>query len=335
MSPADSPRLPHVPTGTLLAGRLRLVVLALAAVGVGLVFPFPVEGRLWGHVFDLAHAPTFFCTFVAIAGLLDPSSIGLSGRFATAFPMTVGRTVAGAALLTLLGVMGEILQFFAGRSPSLKDVASNSAGLLAAFVWISGSRSPGIKRRGAGFIAILCIAAASFTPLMNVRDCVAQLRQMPLLASFERPLELGSWKTRHAGMSRSAEWSTDGEYSLKVDLRPARYPSVSFFWPAADWQAYQTFAVDFRNPSAEAVTLTIKVQDRQHGLNDKAGRSDRFNRDVVLAPGEVRSVAIAISQIQQGPENRSMQMDQISLVEFFVSGLKEPTTFFVDNLRLE
>jgi hypothetical protein len=334
MSPADSLRPPPATTGTLLAGRLRLAVLALAVVGVGLVFPFPVEGRLWGHIFNLAHAPTFFCTFLAIVGLLDPSSIGLSNRFATVLPMTVGRTAAGVALLTVLGVVGEFLQFFVGRSPSLKDVAANLAGLLAAFVWVSGRRSSVVKRRFSGFIAVLVLAAVSSTPLMNVRDCVAQLRQMPLLASFERPLELGSWKTRDAKMSRSTEWFTDGEYSLKVELRPARYPSVSFVWPTADWQGYQTFAADFRNPSEEAVTLTIKIQDRQHSWSDN-GRLDRFNHDVVLAPGETRSESIAIKAIRQAPENRSMEMDQISLVEIFVSGLKGRTTFFVDNLRLE
>jgi hypothetical protein len=334
MSHADSPRLSPVTIGTLLARRLRLAVLALLVVGIGLVFPFPVEGRLWGHIFNLAHAPTFFCTFLAIVGLLDPSAIGLSKRFATALPMTIRRTAAVVAVLTVLGVVGEFLQFFAGRSPSLKDVASNSAGLLAAFVWVSGVTSSGMRRIFSGFMAILFIASASFTPLMNVWDCFEQLRQMPQLASFERSLELGSWKTRDAEMTWSTEWSTHGERSLQADLQPARYPSVSFFWPTADWQGYQTFAVDVRNPTDASLRLTIKVQDRQHGLNDQ-GRLDRFNRDVVLAPGEVRSVAIAISEIRQAPENRSMQMNQISLVEFYASGLKEPTTFFVDNLRLE
>ncbi|MCP4172168.1 MAG: hypothetical protein GY758_15500 [Fuerstiella sp.] len=334
MSHSDTPRQSFLTVGSLLAGRLRLAVLVLAVVAIALVFPFPVEGRLWGHIFNLAHAPTFFCMFLIIVGLLDPSAIGPSNRIATVLPMTVARTAAVASLLMVLGIVAEVLQAFAGRSPSLKDVAANSAGLLAAFVWISGTGSSVLKRGLSVLIVILVLAATSFTPLMNIRDCVDQLRLMPQLASFERPLELGSWKVRNATMTRSTEWSTDGEHSLKVQLQAARYPSLSFFWPAADWQGYQMFAVDFRNPADTPLTLTVKVQDRQHGLSSM-GRSDRFSRNVVLASGEVRTVAIAVSDIRQAPKNRSMQMDQISLVEVFASGLKERAGFFVDNLRLE
>ena len=160
MSHPDSPRLPAATAGSLLLSRSRLGVLALAIVGIGLLFPFPVEGRFWGHVFNLAHAPTFFCTFLMVVGLLDPSAIGLSQRFATVLPMTTGRTVGVAAVLTGLGVLGECLQFFVGRSPSLKDVAANSAGLLAAFVWVSGRRSAVMPRHSSGLIAILVLAAA-------------------------------------------------------------------------------------------------------------------------------------------------------------------------------
>ncbi|MEO1979949.1 MAG: hypothetical protein ABGZ24_05485 [Fuerstiella sp.] len=334
MSHPDSPRLPAASTGSLLASRLRLAVLALAAVGIGLIFPFPVEGRLWGNIFNLAHAPAFFCTLLTIVGLLDPSAVGLPKRLATVIPMTVGRTAVVAILLTVLGLVGEFLQYFAGRNPSLKDVAANSAGLLAAFVWVSGRKATGVKRLLAGLIVVLIIAVASSGPLMNVWDCVQQLRQMPLLASFERPLELGSWKAQNATMTPSTEWSTHGERSLQVDLQPSRYPGVSFFWPNADWQGYQTFAVDFRNPTDRSLTLIIKVQDREHKLRGKDSK-DRFRRNVTLEPGEVRNVLIVIAEIRQAPENRSMQMDHISLVQIFTSNLKDRTTFFVDNLRLE
>ena len=334
MSHPDSPRLPTPVTGNLLAKRLRLAVIALAAVGIGLVVPFPVEGRLWANIFNLAHAPAFFCTLLAMVGLLDPTAVGLPGRLGAVVSMTIGRTAGVAVLLTAFGLIGEFVQYFVGRNPSLKDVAANSTGLLAAFVWVSGRRWTGVKRLVPVLISILIMAVASFSPLMNAWDCVEQWRQMPLLASFERPRELGSWTTRNATIRPSTDWSTHGERSLQVDLYPAEYPAASFIWPNADWQRYQTFAVDFRNPSDIPLPLTIKVQDRDHALSDR-DRSDRFTRDVVLAPGEIRSVAIAISQIRQAPATRDMRMDQISLVQVFTSNLKDPITFFMDNLRLE
>lgn len=334
MSHPDSPRLPNPKAGTLLAKRLRLSVLALAVVGVGLVFPFPVEGRLWGNVFNLAHAPAFFCTMLAIVGLLDPTVVGLPGRLGTVVPMTIGRTAGVAVLLTALGLIAEFVQYFVGRNPGLKDVAANSAGLLAAFIWVSGRRWTGVKRLVPVLISVLVMAAASFSPFMHAWDCVEQLRQMPLLASFERPRELGSWTTRDATIRPSTEWSTHGERSLRVDLSPAKYPAASFIWPNADWQQYKTFAIDFRNPTDIPLSLTIKVQDRNHVLSDR-GRSDRFSRDVVLAPGEIRNIEIAISEIRQAPATRNMRMDEISLVQVFTSNLKDPMTFFMDNLRLE
>ena len=337
MSQPDSPRPLTGATGSLLAARLRLAVLALAAVGIALLFPFPVMGRLWGNIFDIAHAPTFFCTFLAIVGLMDPSAIGLPKRLATIFPMTVGRTAVVAVMLTVLGTIGEILQYFASRKPSLQDVAANSAGLLAAFVWVNGRRSTGAKRLMHVTIVVLIMAVASFSPFMNAWDCVRQLRQMPLLASFERPLELGSWTAEDAEMTQSTEWSTNGKRSLRVDLQPAEFPGVAFVWPNADLRRYQTFAVDFRNPTDVPLPLSIEVQDRGQALSgrDSSDRSDCFYRDIVLAPGEALSVAIAISQIRQAPATRDMRMDQISLVQVFTSNLKDPITFFMDNLRLE
>ncbi|MCP4786534.1 MAG: hypothetical protein GY903_05015 [Fuerstiella sp.] len=334
MSHPDSPRLPVPAAGTLLAKRTRLAVSTLAVVGISLVFPFPVEGRLWGHIFNLAHAPAFFCTLLAIVGLLDPSAVGLPKRFATVIPMSISRTAAVAALLAVLGLIAEFLQYFAGRNPNLKDVAANSGGLLAAFVWVSGQKTAGVKRYVAGLFTVLIIAVASFTPLMNVSECVRQLHQMPLLASFERPLELGSWRAQNATMTRSPAWSTHGKRSLQVDLQPAQYPGVSLFWPNADWQGYQSFAIDLHNPADRPLPLIIKIQDREHELSGRDPR-DRFRRHVLLEPGQVRNIRIAISEIRQAPENRSMRMDQISLVQVFTSNLKVPTTYFVDNLRLE
>ena len=59
----------------------RLLILVIGGLGLltGLVFPFPMNGRYWNTVFDLAHAPAFFLIFLLVAGFLAPASIGFSG----------------------------------------------------------------------------------------------------------------------------------------------------------------------------------------------------------------------------------------------------------------
>ena len=97
-----------------LARRLLLAASVVVVVALGLVLPIPLDGRLWGNLFDLAHAPVFCAMLLGVVGAFDPQSIGLPNRLSTVVAMTRLRVLRIAAVLMVVGGVGEFLQKFAG-----------------------------------------------------------------------------------------------------------------------------------------------------------------------------------------------------------------------------
>jgi len=310
-----------------------LAVALLCAVLFGLVFPFSFEGRLSGEVFDLAHAPVFAAALLCLVGFFDPRAIGLSERFATILPMSLRRVAIITVLLTLLGMTGEYLQKFAGRSPSWGDIIANSIGLAAALAWITSRLVTGLHRRWLALAAVGLLVIVSIRPLTEAWDCIQQIRSFPLLASFERSRELGSWATYKSNIERSTEWASDGEYSLKAHLPAGRYPGFAMVWFNHDWSDYDALQLDLMNPNAEPLPVVIKLFDEHH---TKSGfdHHDRFHKDVLLPPGESMAVRIALADVESAPEKRTMKMKRIWAIEIFSPDVREKRELFVDHVRL-
>lgn len=314
--------------------RLLLAVITACFVGCALVFPFPVDGRLWGEVFDLAHAPVFFLSLVTIVAFFDPPAVGLSDRFAVIFRMTIPWVLTAAGLISVVGIAGEFAQGYVGRMPAWSDVAANTMGLLSAVCWIVSRRAFGPWRDAWILGAVGLLAAASWSPILGISDCIAQLRSFPAFASFERPKETGNWATHNSTMKRTTDWATFGRYALEVELQPGRYPAVSMTWPPHDWTGYNALVLDLRNPDDRMLSLTLKIFDRKHALS-KFKRSDRFSLKIELNPDSTSTVRVDLKTVRSAPRTRSMDMDQIVLIEMFATDLKQPQRFQIDNIRLE
>ena len=111
MTTFESPAITTVPHARVrtLRGRKWMLVLVGASTLLGLVYPFPLMGRLWSQIFDLAHAPVFFLLLTACAGLVDPLSIGLSPRFVQLRKLAEREIMLMAVGCLLLGCAGEFL----------------------------------------------------------------------------------------------------------------------------------------------------------------------------------------------------------------------------------
>jgi VanZ family protein len=314
--------------------RFLLALLPLPVVLTALLFPFPLHGRIWNEVFNLAHAPAFFSLVLAIAGILHPAAIGLPQRFGCIVTMTGFRIACVAGVSLGLGLAGEWLQAFVNRSPSWQDAAANAAGVAAATLWITGCLRGKRFQAAGGLLAAVILLAVSANPLLEIHDSVLQKSEFPLIASFERNRELNTWHTRHSHISADTSWSTDGQRSLKVSLHRAAYPGIRLKWPPEDWSPYRTLQIDVRNPGTEPIDLLVKVADRLHtqtGFQD----DDRFEWPVVLNPSETTTVRIDLLQVKAAAASRTMQMDQIALFEIFALRSSGSNEFQVDNIRLE
>ncbi|MEZ6127175.1 MAG: hypothetical protein R3C59_00670 [Planctomycetaceae bacterium] len=317
----------------LVVGRLMLVAGLLATIGFGLVFPFPWEGRLSGELFDLAHAPVFCMALIGLIGFLDPPAAGLPDRLPVILKMTFWRVAALTALLMSVGLVGEYLQKFSGRSPSWSDVAANSAGLLAGLFWVASRAVHGIARHLlAGMVALLLVSV-SLNSVANVRECIRQTQSFPLLASFERPRELGAWVARRASFTQSTAWSSDGQSSLLVQLKPGQVSGVAMVWLPRDWSNLKTLRMELHNPDDQPLTVFIKLFDYQHTQNGY-DHHDRFHVEVTVAAGETHAVAIDLNDVRSAPADRDMDMQQIWAIEIFAWNLSTAHSFHVDDLRL-
>ena len=175
---------------TTLIRRLLLVAGLLVVVSGTLVFPFPMKGRLWANLFDLAHAPVFFVALLCFVGMFDPSAVGMPAKYKTVVPMTFRRVLLVAGVLMTVGILCEYLQKFAARSPSFGDVLANSSGILAAVFWIWSRRLQGVVRNLVVLAAMSVLIAVSVPTVFQLWDCAQQIRSFPVIGSFERPLEL-------------------------------------------------------------------------------------------------------------------------------------------------
>ena len=320
---------------TVLVRRIAIAIGLLGCVAIGLVFPFPVEGRLWGEIFNLAHAPVFCGTLLLIVGLCDPSAVGFSNRYQILLSMTCKRAVAVAVGLIAAGIGAEVIQKLVGRSASLGDVAANSAGLLAGLCWVLRCRSQPIAvGRKYVLAGLMTLTLVSVPSVLEIWDCVLQIRSFPVLASFERAREFRNWDTHGAEVEQSNQWATAGKSCAKLRLLHGDYPGMLMTWFERDWSNYSSVHLDLKNTEEFDLQIVFKVYDRQH-VDHNFADDDRFHEAVRVPAGQEISLTIPLEKIQNSPANRQMDLTNIGGIDLFAVHLSKPAVLLVDGLLLE
>jgi len=315
----------------------RLVLVALLGVGLAvvLVYPFSMNSRVWSELFNLAHAPSFFAAFLLLAGILDPSCIGLPDSWHRLCVLGTSRLILLAGALAIIGIICELLQGLVGRSPGVGDVLANGCGLLAALFWcLSRSTKRRVVQTRLTLIAAGLLLLPSWSPFAELYDCFLQQRAFPILASFERPREIHTWLARQATIERTTEWSSHGAASMKVHGRSgAVYPGANFQWPIMDWRGFETLEFDLLNPSEKPLRLEINVWDVAHASSGYAP-ADRFHTSIVLIPGEPTAVQIQLAEVRDAPHTRHMDLSRICSLNLFTVRPEVEVVFLVDHIRL-
>lgn len=320
---------------SVLIRRLSIGIGVLACVAICLVFPFPTEGRLWGELFDMAHAPVFCGSLLLMVGLCDPSAIGFSTRHLVLLPMTTTRVMGVATALIAAGAVAEVLQKLVGRSASLADIAANAIGLVAGICWVLRCRSQPIQSgRKYALAGIMLLFFVSVSPLLEAWDCVLQIRSFPMLASFERSREFRNWNSHAAVLSQSSEWATDGTHCARLELREGNYPGMLMIWFERDWSNHSRLHLDLKNPGDFDLQIVLKLHDFRH-LNNDFADDDRFHKVTIVPAGQVVSLEIPLSDVRNAPAARQMDIDQMWTLDLFAIQLQNPAVLLVDGLRLD
>ncbi|MBL8813583.1 MAG: hypothetical protein JNM43_25685 [Planctomycetaceae bacterium] len=316
------------------SSRLRAIGFLLLGLMLLLVFPFPFHGRLWRALFDLAHGPVFFLTVLLCVFALDPGKLGFRNRSAL-IPLTIPRFVVLAAGLFFVGVFGELGQALVRRHPSIQDAVANAAGVFAGVLICGAAALRQLWRRLVLYVCgVAILVVPEIGPLRELREHFQQQSQFPLIASFERPEELGAWEPHGATAVRSDDWSTDGRYSLRVrSLNGQIYPGASMVYFPGDWTKFRTVEFSIRNRAEQPMLLGVRIIDRLH---EERGYipDDRFHVDVPLAPGEIRALRWTLEQVKNAPRTRKTNLDDLTQINVFSVEPQDNVDFEIDEIRL-
>ncbi|MFO1000592.1 MAG: hypothetical protein U0936_09640 [Planctomycetaceae bacterium] len=300
----------------------------------GLVFPFPMSGRHWNAVFNIAHAPSFLLLFLVIAGILDPKSIGFPPAAMTLLTLSLRRLAILSGTLFLVGVAGELAQKFVDRHPSVEDIVANCAGLLAGmFYCLSLKVSERRYRLGMKALSLVSIAYPCAVPLQELLECLRQRSEFPLLASFERTAELTAWAPHGATLTCDTSWSSHGSKSMRLESNRERDPGAVMIWPVANWNDYSTLQFDLYNPESRSIVVGVTISDAHHALR-LWEPSDRFNMNFEMKALEVRTVTIKLREVERSPVSRKMDMMHVSNLNIFTQSPPLGSKLFVDRIQL-
>jgi len=281
--------------------RLVLLILFVLVAALLLYVPLPIPPTYAGRTIENAgHTPLFL--------------VG------TLFVLTILRhdfRVDGLRLYALAGVIGavagvasEAIQKPLRRDASWEDVLADCVGVLLALALHAAfdrrSAFRGTTRAAALLIIAGCVTAYLAPVVTMVRAYVHRNGQFPVLADFHASIEI-AWVVGY-GSRRTLQ---NGVLDVEFEADP--FPGISFYEPVPDWRGLKTLVIDVENPDEAPLQLVVRVHDIGHSL----AYADRFNRIVNLAPGERRTVEVALEDVQRAPRNRLMNMTQISDVTLF------------------
>lgn len=302
------------------SGSVRLVV-ALVGVVLLLVFPFffisvPDWGLLafYPHIWGPGHIGFFFLLFLIIQ---------------IRWPLPTWRHWLWASMTVVaVSVAIEAIQAQVGRNASWLDVLRNLIGTWLALAWAQ-------RPAPAVWIARLGVSGLLVWQLLPLagdfqlhRD---NQRALPLLADFEQPLDLRQWRGE---VERVSSPVSVGSYSLAVTLPTGvPYPGAQFDRLAIDWRGYQALRFDVYNPQAEPFNLSVRIDDLAHDRRN-LGYRDRFNTRLVAEPGW-NQYRIPLSEIEQAPQERHLDLHRIQRIYWFTHHLEAPRRLYLDNVHLE
>lgn len=265
---------------------------------------------------DLAHGPLF--AFLAIVGC---SSFRRLDRLR--FP-----AIWSWGLLIFVAIATEGLQHFVGRQPSAWDILANALGTTAGTLWFaarSNGPSKWLMRIGTGILLLAAMAA----PLLVLTDAAFQSFAMPILASFESPLELMRWNRQDCVIQRVQEHATEGQWALRVDFNIATYPGIVLPEVPADWTPYEAFLFDVTLETPGTLTLIVKITDEAHNWDS----DDRFQYQAQLHQG-LNRIRIPMREIERVPNGRLLDLKHMRMLQMFTVKPKTPVRLYLDHLRL-
>ena len=271
---------------------------------------------LWdlGHILFFALTAWLLCIIIHYRRAVIP-------------PLTVKLYVF--LLILFVGITIELIQFsINGRSPSSGDVLRNQLGCLITFAFIQSNKKT--VRSYLFLISVFLLACIAAVPLARAAfDELTALRQFPILSNFETPFEVDRWKpVMLHNMQKSL--TEDRDTGLKLQLTTKKYSGASLFYFPGNWKEYNTLVIRIYFPETDQIQLICRIHDTDHNDN----YNDRFNTTFTLHKGW-NNLVIPMYDIQHGPENRLLNIQQVEEVTLFVMQEEKNHVIFISSVFLD
>jgi hypothetical protein len=230
--------------------------------------------------------------------------------------------------VALFGLVTEGVQHLVGRQASWHDVLANLLGITAGILWAE-SRAFAAYALRMRMLAVVLLLFAVASPLWILADATFQRWQLPVLASFESPLELSRWSVQDCQIERVQRNQTAGDWALQVDQFPSQYPGLAIREVPPDWTPFREFAFDVTLETPPSLELIVKITDQAHNWES----NDRFHYQAHLKSG-LNHIRIPLSEVQVAPEGRFMDLSRMQMLQLFTVRPPKPVRFYLDNIRL-
>jgi len=291
---------------------------------VGLLGPMPIQGRVANVTADCLHLPSF-AIVTCLAILLTDRFINRSAT--TRLLTTIFVILASAAI--------ELLQPLMGRTASMKDLVSNSAGALIAFIFFISytyqTRTKWLLR-----VAVIAIAIIAWSgPWQSLLDIYDQSRSPDQLAAFSRDAELERWYFESVDVAVVTGRQTSGsgaENCLCVTFYPGKFPALQLQSLTKDWTPYSrlTFELTGASDNAKPIRVRLRIADGKRVEGDLA----TFIRDFEPSSIGTQMFVIPLDEIAAGTQGRTVDLSRVRFVEFMAIELDEPRRLRLGPIRL-
>jgi hypothetical protein len=286
-------------------------------------------GASSGIVVDIRnslHAPGFGALAVLTVVLIRRRSPGLRAYF-LAFVIAI-----------LIGIVGELIQIVAARSPSLQDLVNDAVGILG-FLFLASAFDQSLSLNSRPVMRTIVFATGVAGLILSVGPVawqsyafVQRARLAPVLLDFE-----SAWQTEFlvphgdatfSVVSAPGNWPVAGQQALLVQLGDYSYSGLGIE-PITDWSDYSAFSFVMASADNRSLRVTVRISDRSHTNEYR----DRFNKNFVVTD-EPQRITIPTSIIESAPRGRAMKMDEITLILVFISDPGGDEKLLLDDFRL-
>ncbi|WP_022941736.1 VanZ family protein [Psychromonas hadalis] len=305
----------------------KIALTAISCLLITLLFidvPDVIPLRLMLTLWSIGHIVVF--SFLGGLLLIFYPKLKHASLFYQFTFLTISSLIAGISI--------ELIQPFFSRTAQLEDIFFNYIGTLAILIY-RGNFSHFKKWKLT--LQALCTALLFYLmhpTFLTAYDEYRLIRDFPILTNYYNETTLTRWKTDGTLTLLKQNKKNKNMMQATFISQPASRVVLRYFngnWQP-DAQGYQQLVLRFFNPHEKTLPLRIIITDK-HYDKSHSGSKYRFAITVQLSRGW-STHHIKLTDIEQKPQARNIDLTQIAGIDFYMYKLKTAVTLYIDEIKL-